>query len=126
MGQQQLLLLILGVVIVGIAIAVGIGQFGSHNIQANKEGVTASLVSVSADAYQYKLRPSSKGGGGGSYLGYTVPSKLSQDDYGTYALNGSPTAHLIVFQGKSAFDATWIATCTVDSAGRTTMVYSGW
>ena len=48
MGQQQLLLIILGVIIVGIAIAVGISQFGAHSTQANKDGVTASLVNGTA------------------------------------------------------------------------------
>ena len=63
MGQQQLLLVILCVIIVGIAIAVGISQFGAHSQQANKDGVTTSLVTLGADAYQFKIRPSTLGGG---------------------------------------------------------------
>ncbi|MBI4811369.1 MAG: hypothetical protein HY800_08030 [Ignavibacteriales bacterium] len=85
MGQQQLLLIILGVIIVGIAIAVGISQFGAHSTQANKDGVTSSLVNISANAYQYKIRPISMGGGGGSYVNYVVPTKMTSDDNGTYA-----------------------------------------
>ena len=36
MGQQQLLLIILGVIIVGIAIAVGISMFSSGTVQAKQ------------------------------------------------------------------------------------------
>ena len=73
MGQQQLLLIILGVIVVGIAIAVGISQFGANSTQANKDGVTSSLVNLAANAYQYRIRPTTMGGGSNSYSGYTVP-----------------------------------------------------
>jgi hypothetical protein len=126
MGQQQLLLLILGVLIVGAAIAVGIGQFGAHNIEANREGVTVSLVTISANAFEYRQRLVTSGGGGRSYVGYVVPSKMSSDDYGQYALDGSPTSNFIRINAKSSFDASWVATCIADSAGRTTISYSGW
>ncbi|MBI4548523.1 MAG: hypothetical protein HY707_11110 [Ignavibacteriae bacterium] len=126
MGQQQLLLIILGVIIVGIAIAVGISQFGAHSAQANKDGVTSSLVNIAANAYQYRIRPTTMGGGGNSYAGYTVPSKMASDDNGSYALSGSPTATSIAFTGTSSVNGSWVATITVDSTGITTMSFSGW
>ena len=126
MGQQQLLLIILGVIIVGIAIAVGIAQFGAHSTQANKDGVTSSLVNLSANAYQYRIRPTTMGGGGNSYVGYAVPSKMASDDNGAYAVNGSATATQIVFTGTSSINGSWVATCTVDSTGRTVLTYAGW
>ena len=96
MGQQQLLLIILGVIVVGIAIAVGISQFGAHSIQANKDGVTSSLVNLAADAYQYRIRPTTLGGGSGGYTGYTIPNKMASDNDGTYAVGtvSSTTATL--------------------------------
>src|SRR5512136_1708995 len=102
MGQQQLLLIILGVIIVGIAIAVGISQFGAHSTQANKDGVTSSLVNISANAYQYKIRPATMGGGGGSYVNYSVPTKMATDDNGTYSISTAGTASSIAFQGVSS------------------------
>lgn len=125
MGQQQLLLIILGVIIVGIAIAVGIAQFGAHSEQSNKDGITANLVNVSANAYQYRIRPTTMGGGGSSYAGYTVPSKMASDDNGTYTLT-STSATTCVLKGTSSMNGSWTATCTVDSTGRTTIAYSGW
>jgi hypothetical protein len=125
MGQQQLLLIILGVIIVGIAIAVGISQFGAHSTQANKDGVTSSVVNVSANAYQFKIRPTTMGGGGGSYSGYVLPSKMASDDNGTYAASGAG-ASTITITGTSSLNGAWKATCTVDSVGKTSIVYTGW
>ena len=56
MGEQQLLLLILGVIIVGIAIIVGIQMFGAQSTESNKDGLTASLGNISADAFQYLVQ----------------------------------------------------------------------
>jgi len=126
MGQQQLILLILGVIIVGIAIAVGILMFGAQSAESNKDGITSSLVNIAADAHQYKLRPKILGGGRPSYLGYQIPIKLRSDDNGTYDLQGSPTESEIILQGHSSINNTWVATCKVDSMGFTMVNYVGW
>lgn len=126
MGQQQLLLIILGVIIVGIAIAVGISQFSANSTQANKDGVTSSLVNLAANAYQFRIRPSTMGGGSNSYVGYTIPTKMASDDNGAYTLNGSPTSVQIQLNGTSSVNGAWVATCTVDSTGKTSISYNGW
>ncbi len=41
MGQQQLLLIILGVIIVGIAVAVGITMFQDNAVDQNRSAVIA-------------------------------------------------------------------------------------
>jgi hypothetical protein len=125
MGQQQLLLIILGVIIVGIAIAVGIAQFGAHSTQSNKDGVTASVVNIAANAYQFKIRPTTMGGGGGSYSGYTIPSKMAADDNGKYT-TGTIASNSIQIKGASTVNTAWVATLTSDDTGRTTITYTGW
>ena len=74
MGQQQLLLIILGVIIVGVAIAVGISMFSGQSIQSNKDAILSDLNNLGADAYQHKIRPSSMGGGAGAYDGSVAGS----------------------------------------------------
>lgn len=125
MGQQQLLLLILGVIIVAIAIAVGISQFSAHSTQANKDGIMSGLQNVSANAYQFKMRPASLGGGGGSYMGYTMPSKMAGDENGTYAL-GTIASSLCQVIATSKVNTAWLATCTADDSGRTVVIFNGW
>lgn len=126
MGQQQLLLIILGVLVVGIAIAVGISQFGAHSTEGNKDGVTSALGNIASNAYQFRIRPSIMGGGSNSYINYSIPMKMVSDENGVYSVNGTPTSTQIEFDGTSVLDGSWIATCTVDSVGKTTISYSGW
>ena len=53
MGQQQLLLIVLGVIIVGIAIAVGISMFKSNAQSSNRDQVINDLNNLAAKAQQY-------------------------------------------------------------------------
>ena len=125
MGQQQLLLIILGIIIVGIAIAVGISQFGAQSTESNKDAMTSNLVSLAANAYQYKIRPSTLGGGSNSYANYQIPSKMVNDDDGSYSVSAvTPTTVTLV--GTSKLNALWVVTCVGDDTGKTTMSYSGW
>jgi len=46
MGQQQLLLIVLGVIIVGIAVVVGINLFNANATNANRDGVISDLNKI--------------------------------------------------------------------------------
>ena len=72
MGQQQLLLIILGVIVVGIAVAVGITMFTDNAVNANRDAVTNDLVNLAARAQQFYRRPTALGGGGNSFVGLTA------------------------------------------------------
>jgi hypothetical protein len=126
MGQQQLLLIILGVIIVGIAIAVGITMFSSSSVQSNKDAIINDLNNLAANAYQFRVRPITMGGGSGSYTGgsaYAIPTKLVSDDNGTYS--ASNAAQAVTFVGTSAQGYGTI-TAVCDSSGRlTTFTYTG-
>jgi hypothetical protein len=122
MGQQQLLLIILGVIIVGIAIAVGLSLFSAQSVASNKDAIINDLGNLAATAYQFKIRPNSMGGGGGSYTGFTIPSKMSSNDNATYETTGTPGA-TVVYKATSANGT---VTATVDADGKLgTWVYTG-
>ncbi len=92
MGQQQLLLIILGVIVVGIAVAVGIQMFSDNAISANRDAVSNDLVNLAARAQQYYRRPTALGGGGGSFTGLTTVTQLTSKSVnanGSYALSGT-------------------------------------
>ena len=72
MGQQQLLLIILGVIIVGLAIAVGITMFRDNAVSSNRDAMANDLIHIAAKAKHYYRRPSSMGGGGHSFVGLTA------------------------------------------------------
>ena len=84
MGQQQLLLIVLGVIIVGIAVVVGINLFNANATNANRDGVISDLNNLGAMAQQYYKKPTSMGGGGNAFTGWTIPTGLDSTANGTY------------------------------------------
>jgi hypothetical protein len=86
MGQQQLLLIVLGVIIVGIAVVVGINLFTANSVQANQDGVASDVTNIAALAQQYYLKPASLGGGGQTFTGFTIPANLATTANGTYSV----------------------------------------
>lgn len=71
MGQQQLLLVILVTIIVGIATVVAINTFGSAADQANIDAVTNDVATLASAAQGYYMRPEMLGGGSRKFTGLT-------------------------------------------------------
>tara|TARA_R110002096_G_scaffold86990_6_gene199821 strand:+ start:8439 stop:8882 length:444 start_codon:yes stop_codon:yes gene_type:complete len=71
MGQQQLLLVILVTIIVGIATVVAINTFSSASDSSNVDMVRNDVVSLAASAQGYYMKPAMLGGGGNSFNGIT-------------------------------------------------------
>lgn len=69
MGQQQLLLVILVTVIVGIATVVAINTFSSASKAANRDAVTNDVVAIAASGQSYYIKPAMLNGGGNSFEG---------------------------------------------------------
>lgn len=108
MGQQQLLLIILGVIIVGIAVAVGITMFQDNAVDQNRSAVIADMTTLSAKAQQYYAKPVSLGGGGTSFVGLTADATgigilaspaFTDNANGTYTIKTAGTATTVVIHG---------------------------
>jgi hypothetical protein len=94
MGQQQLLLLILSAIIVGIAIVMGINMFGENAVQANQDAVMQDVLTIASRAQGWFRRPAQLGGGGRSFAAFSNLSLINFDsttENGDYSV-GSPTA----------------------------------
>ncbi|NND73347.1 MAG: hypothetical protein HKN43_17360 [Rhodothermales bacterium] len=63
MGQQQLLLLVLGIVIVGLMVAIAINAFSEKQIHSDFDAITAEAIKIAGDVISWKFTPSSLGGG---------------------------------------------------------------
>ena len=103
MGQQQLLLIILGVIIVGIAVAVGITMFQDNAVDQNRNMVIADLQNLAAKAQQYFAKPTTLGGGGNDFSGLTANAAglailagtaFTNNANGTYTIKTAGTAGL--------------------------------
>lgn len=96
MGQQQLLLILLGIIIVGIAIFMGINLFRANAIESKRNIVTNELVNLAAMAQKYYLSPKALGGGGRSFIGWDVPSELRVTATGSYRRESVTDDSLII------------------------------
>lgn len=67
MGQQQILLIVLSVILVGIAVSVGITMFRAQAEQNHYDMIASDLSNLAMQALQYYLRPTILGGGSNSF-----------------------------------------------------------
>lgn len=72
MGQQQLLLVILVTIIVGVATVVAIQIFGQSAANANIDATRQDVLTLAAQMQGYALKPELMGGGNGTFTGLTV------------------------------------------------------
>jgi Tfp pilus assembly protein PilE len=95
MGQQQLLLVILVTIIVGIATVVAINTFGSSAENSNRDAVRNDVASIATAAQAWYIKPDMLGGGGNTFTGITFndfgfsASDISEDGLTATNLNGT-------------------------------------
>lgn len=124
MGQQQLLIVILVTIIVGIATVVAINIFNSSADNANVDAVRTDLGSIALSAQGYYLKPLLLGGGGKSFTGFTFegiafPGLIPEDaadliisnENGTFEITSAAGNELVVeatpaSDGERTFTAT--------------------
>ena len=108
MGQQQLLLIILALIIIGVAVVVGIGMFQDNAIDHNRALVIADLKTLASKAQHYYSRPSTMGGGSKSFVGLTADArgvgmlaglKYTDNANGTYTIKTDGTSTEVVLRG---------------------------
>ena len=103
MGQQQLLLLVLGIVIVGLAVVVGIQAFGENQKKANSDALVNDAIRIASDAQAWNLKPQAFGGGNGSFadlkmtgLGYDATVGVYDNLNGTFAFTAIAAGEITI------------------------------
>jgi len=122
MGQQQLLLIVLSVIIVGIAVVVGINMFNDQAASSNLDAVSADLVNLASRAQQHFRRPTAMGGGGGSFAlltanaaGLAYLTTQPTNENGAYSVKTAGTATTVTLRGVGTEDGDGNGTpCTAD------------
>lgn len=95
MGQQQLLLIVLGTIIVGVAVVVGINMFSQGAVNAERDALVQDVNMIGAKAAEYWRKPVEMGGGARDFTGVTF-TKLGSD-----ASNANGTFTLAVVNADS-------------------------
>ncbi len=108
MGQQQLLLLVLGIVIVGLAVVVGIQAFGENQNKANADAMVDDGIRIASDAQAWALKPAAFGGpstgeaiGDVTFqdLGYSPTAGVYSNLNGDYTLTGTTGVACVLISG---------------------------
>jgi hypothetical protein len=84
LGQQQLLMVVLAIIIVGIAIAISVQLFRSNAIESKRDLLIEETTSLATMAIQYYKKPQAMGGGGRSFMGWEIPSQMVQTFNGNF------------------------------------------
>jgi len=95
MGQQQLLLVLLGVILVGIAVVVGINLFTANSIEQKRTEITSEGGLLASDAQLFYRKTVSFGGGGRTFTGWTVPRQFQPTAAGTFSATVTPQEVII-------------------------------
>lgn len=123
MGQQQLLLIVLGVIIVGIAVVVGINVFTASSLQANNDAVIADLTTIGSLAQQHYRKPNAMGGGGNSFDGSTVTGTQTPHPFAVpVSLQQTANMSIPVVCTPTATDVTLVAQGTETISDGTTLL----
>ena len=121
MGQQQLILLVLVFIIVGIASVVAIDTFQESRDSSAKDAARIDMLNAINNAQKYYLAPTSIGGGGKSFSGISFQdlSMDSVNENASYSLSASNNTFVITAV-NTTYDLNFRATATV--SGSTTPV----
>ena len=84
MGQQQLLLIVLGMMVVGTAVIIGINMFSAAETEANREQLVSALTSLGVMAQVYYQTPAMFGGGNRKFKKWKIPKLYTNFEGGKF------------------------------------------
>ena len=119
MGQQQLLLIILCVVLVIVAITVGFNMYHVSQTDQNKNAIINDLSNIASLAQQHRLKTSTMGGGSGSFAGETefeIPEMLRSNGNATYEISNISETE-VIFRAVSAINENNAIEVTINNEG---------
>ena len=126
MGQQQLILLVLATVIVGVATVVGIDAFAENADRSNADAMMQDAVAIASDVQAWAQKPEAFGGMADdeslsdatfAQLGYeTDGSSNYTNTNGSFALTASSDQPLITGTSDNGEQEVQVIVCGLDKA----------
>ncbi len=133
MGQQQLLLIVLGVIVVGIAVVVGINLFNANAESSTQDSIVSQGTNIGAMAQQYYKKPTAMGGGGNNFAGFNgafwtnLPTNLKTStdaSWATPSVTAGATGNVVLTATPidAAYSAKWKVVTTITPTSITSAV----
>ncbi len=117
MGQSQLLIITVSVLIIGLALLAAVFFFRSGDIESNEKAMINDINQIAHVSVRYFSRPKSLQGGGGSFVGFELPTKLRTSLNGRYSIL-VVSAGLLQIQGTSARDSNNTLSAQIGTDGK--------
>jgi hypothetical protein len=89
---------------------------GTSTVTSNRDALINQMNNIAAQCYQYRIRPTSMGGGQGAYTGVKLPERMAATDDGTFSLTEIEAGSLKIQAISKKFKGS--ITTTLDSNGR--------
>ena len=90
------MLIILGLIVIAIAIALGISLFRAHAISSKRDILTNETIDMAAQAISYYKRTREFGGGGKSFIGWQIPTQVQNTINGSYIIGDVFNDHVVL------------------------------
>ena len=121
MAQQQLLLLIAGIVFIAIAVTLTLFIIEGNTEENIKNEIVTHLSLIGADAQQWFSRPAALKGGGGAFnraggadSSYKIPQTLIYTQNSNYIIDSINDSLLIIFGvPDSSYNYNWKVKTTI-------------
>ena len=105
MGQQQLLLIVLGTIIVGVAVVVGINMFTTGAVNAERDALLQDVNNIASSAASYWRKPAALAGGARSFAAATDVTVFGADSSnanGSFVMSDiTPTSFTLTVTGAN-------------------------
>ena len=96
-----------------ITLMIWIDHRGCHRA-SQKDDFLLTMQNIGTSASTFRMKPKSMGGGGGEYIGYTIPPNLTNIDAGKIFAVIAPTKILLVGHSKRGYGS---VTAVVNDSG---------
>ncbi len=106
MGQQQLLLVVLAMIIVGIAVIFAITLFRQKAVDSKRDLLINEGGNIATDALSYYKKPVGFGGGGNSFYGWSIPQSIVTTAAGNYMATIFKDSVVIIGTGNDVTNGT--------------------
>ncbi|MCK4957487.1 MAG: hypothetical protein KAS49_07605 [Candidatus Cloacimonetes bacterium] len=131
MGTQQILLIVLSVIIVGVAVSVGIQMFNTQKDSGAMQAIATDLQSFGAQLIAFENTPSSMGGAKGAaattaaaaglWLGWGDDAAITNNN-ATYTVTGTGAAYVITVSASATGNTGNGSTCAVGPTSATPVI----
>jgi hypothetical protein len=98
MGQQNLLIILLGMLIVAVAVAVAISVFRGNSIETSRNNIIVDLGFYAQKAREYYWKPRAQGGGDRSFENVRIDNIAysTENNNGRYFVESSTRSEVVI------------------------------